>query len=161
MYCQVFWNEEEKAMAIHSSILAWKIPWTEEPGRLQSMGSQSLTWMTDFTFTFSFKFREGNGNPLQHSCLENPMGRGAWWAAILGVTKSLTQLTGWARSTWSEDRDECFPFLPMISVVILLQNEVPFQDTKVMLTHCVCANLSFLTLKDCTPVIFDICSLFW
>ena len=32
----------EKEMAIHSSILAWKIPWTEEPGRLQSMGSQEL-----------------------------------------------------------------------------------------------------------------------
>ena len=33
----------EKEMATHSSILAWKIPWTEEPGRLQSMGSQSWT----------------------------------------------------------------------------------------------------------------------
>ena len=33
----------EKKMATHSSILAWKIPWTEEPGRLQSMGSQSQT----------------------------------------------------------------------------------------------------------------------
>ena len=33
------WIVEEKAMAPHSSILAWKIPWTEEPGRLQSMGS--------------------------------------------------------------------------------------------------------------------------
>ena len=32
----------EKGMAIHSSILAWRIPWTEEPGRLQSMGSQRL-----------------------------------------------------------------------------------------------------------------------
>ena len=32
----------EKAMAPHSSILAWKIPWTEEPGRLQSMGSQRV-----------------------------------------------------------------------------------------------------------------------
>ena len=32
----------EKAMATHSSILAWRIPWTEEPGRLQSMGSQSI-----------------------------------------------------------------------------------------------------------------------
>ena len=32
----------EKAMANHSSILAWKIPWTEEPGRLQSMGSQRV-----------------------------------------------------------------------------------------------------------------------
>ena len=33
----------EKGMAIHSSILAWRIPWTEEPGELQSMGSQSQT----------------------------------------------------------------------------------------------------------------------
>ena len=32
----------EKEMAIHSSILAWRIPWTEEPGKLQSMGSQEL-----------------------------------------------------------------------------------------------------------------------
>ena len=32
----------EKEVAIHSSILAWKIPWTEEPGRLQSMGSQRV-----------------------------------------------------------------------------------------------------------------------
>ena len=32
----------EKAMAIHSSTIAWKIPWTEEPGRLQSMGSQRV-----------------------------------------------------------------------------------------------------------------------
>ena len=37
-------------MAIHSSILAWTIPWTEEPGRLQSMGSQRVG--CDFTFTF-------------------------------------------------------------------------------------------------------------
>ena len=33
----------EKEMAVHSSILAWKIPWTKEPGRLQSMGSQRVT----------------------------------------------------------------------------------------------------------------------
>ena len=35
---------------------------------------------------------EGNGNPLQYSCLENSMDRGAWWAAVQGVTQSLTQL---------------------------------------------------------------------
>ena len=45
----------EKAMAIHSSTFAWKIPWTEEPGRLQSMGLQkSWTRLSDFTFTFHF-----------------------------------------------------------------------------------------------------------
>ena len=36
---------------------------------------------------------EGNGNPHQYSCLENPMDRGAWWAAVLGVTKSKTSLS--------------------------------------------------------------------
>ena len=44
----------EKAMAPHSSTLAWKIPWTEEPGRLQSMGFLSQTGLRDFTFTFHF-----------------------------------------------------------------------------------------------------------
>ena len=43
-----------KAMVTHSSTLAWKIPWTEEPGRLQSMGSLSWTRLSDFTFTFHF-----------------------------------------------------------------------------------------------------------
>ena len=41
-------------MATHSSTLAWKIPWTEEPGRPQSMGSQSQTRLSDFTLTFHF-----------------------------------------------------------------------------------------------------------
>ena len=42
-------------MAPHSSTLAWKIPWTEEPGSLQSMGSlKSQTRLSDFTFTFPF-----------------------------------------------------------------------------------------------------------
>ena len=44
----------EKAMATHSSTLSWKIPLTEEPGRLQSMGSLSQTRLSDFTFTFRF-----------------------------------------------------------------------------------------------------------
>ena len=45
------WEDSlEKEMATHSSILACKIPWMEEPGRLQSMGSQSRTQLSDFTF---------------------------------------------------------------------------------------------------------------
>ena len=42
----------EKEMATHSSTLAWKFSWTEEHGRLQSMGLQSRTRLSDFTFTF-------------------------------------------------------------------------------------------------------------
>ena len=41
-------------MAPHSSALAWRVPWTEEPGGLQSMGSQSRTRLSDFTLTFHF-----------------------------------------------------------------------------------------------------------
>ena len=44
----------EKEMAMHSSTLAWKIPWTEEHGRPQSMGSQRVRH--DFTLTFTFSF---------------------------------------------------------------------------------------------------------
>ena len=42
----------------------------------------------------SGRSREGNGNPVQYSRLENPMDKGAWWATVHGVTKSLTQLKG-------------------------------------------------------------------
>ena len=66
-------------MAPHSNTLAWKIPWTEEPGRLQSMGSLSQTRLSDFTFTFHFHALEKEmANPLQCSCLENPRDVGAW-----------------------------------------------------------------------------------
>ena len=131
----------EKAMAPHSSTLAWKLPRTEEPGRLQSMvslrvGHNSVTSLSLFTFMhwrrkwqptpvllpgesqgrgslvgcrlwdrtesdttgrLQFHFSvsctgEGNGNPLQCSCLENPRDGGAWWAAIYGVAQNWTRL---------------------------------------------------------------------
>ena len=128
-------------MAPHSSTLAWEIPWTEEPGRLQSMGSLRVGhyWATSLSlFTFMhwrrklqptpillpgkshgrrnlvgchlcgrtesgmtewlhFHFSlscigEGNGKPLQCSCLENPRDGGALWAAFYGVAQSWTRL---------------------------------------------------------------------
>ena len=81
-------------MATHSSPLAWKIPWVEEPGRLQSMGSQESDTTERLHFHFSLScIGEGNGTPLQCSCLENPRDGGAWWAAIYGVAQSRTRLT--------------------------------------------------------------------
>ena len=85
-------------MATHSSTLAWEIPWTEEPGRLQSMGLRRIgheeldtaEWL-HFHFSLSC-IEEGNGNPLQCSCLENPRDGGAWWAAVYGVAQSWTRL---------------------------------------------------------------------
>ena len=120
-------------MAPHSRTRAWKIPWMEEPGRLQTMGSRRVghDWETslslfpfmhwrrkwqltpaflpgksygwrslvgcrpwgleesDTTEWLHFHFSlscigEGNSNPLQCSCLENPRDGGAWWAASMG-----------------------------------------------------------------------------
>ena len=82
----------EKAVATHSSTLAWKIPWTEEPGRLQSMGSQTVGRLSDFTFTFHFHALEKEMATLQCSCLENPRDGEAWWAAVYGVAQSQTRL---------------------------------------------------------------------
>ena len=57
--------------------------------------AKSRTRLNDFTFTFHFPLScigEGNGNPLQCSCLENPRDGEAWWAAIYGVAQSQTRL---------------------------------------------------------------------
>ena len=120
----------EKEMAMHSSTIACKIPWTEEPGRLQFMRSQRVghDWAAELNWTENENIdtygasqvvlvvknqsanvgdiREvgsvpglgrspggGHSNPLQYSCLENPMGRGARWGTVHGVTKSRTWLS--------------------------------------------------------------------
>ena len=79
-------------MATHSSTLAWKIPWTEEPGRLQSVGLLRVRrdWATSLSLSC---IGAGNGNPVQCPCLENPRDGGAWWAAVHGVAKSPTWLS--------------------------------------------------------------------
>ena len=69
-------------------------PWVDE-GRTQ---------LSNFTFTFHFSLScigEGNGNPLQCSCLENPRDRGAWWAAVYGVAQSWTLLKRFSSSSSS------------------------------------------------------------
>ena len=83
----------EKGMATHPSTLAWKIPCSEEPGRLQSRGSQRVghNWATSLSL-FTSCIGKGDGNPLQCSCLENPRDGRAWWAAVYGVAQSRTRL---------------------------------------------------------------------
>ena len=117
----------EKAKATHSGTLAWKIPWTEKPGRLQSMGvTKSWTQLSDFTFTFHIYIKYsgsvvknlpanvgdmssipgsggspgGDGNPLQYYCQENSVVGGAWWATVHGVTKSWTQPSDFERERY-------------------------------------------------------------
>ena len=57
--------------------------------------AEGQTRLSDFTFTFHFslsRIGEGNGNPLQCSCLENSRDRGAWWASVYRVAQSRTRL---------------------------------------------------------------------
>ena len=91
-------------MATHSTTLAWKIPWAEEPGRLQSMGSLRVghDWATSLSL-FTFLHWRRKCNPLQCSCLENLRDRGAWWAAVCGVAQSRTWLKRLRSSSSSRD----------------------------------------------------------
>ena len=90
-------SHTEKAMATHSSTLAWKIPWTEELvgcspwGREESDTTERLPFHFSFSLFISF-IGEGNGNPLQCSCMENPRDWGDWWAAFYAAAQSWTRL---------------------------------------------------------------------
>ena len=83
----------EKAMAPHSSTLAWKIPWAEEPVRLQSMGSLRVghDWATSLSlFTFIHWRRKWQPTPV--FLPGESRDGGAWWAAVYGVAQSWTRL---------------------------------------------------------------------
>ena len=114
-------------MATHSSTLSWKIPWTEEPGGLQSLGSEELDTTELLHFHLSLScIGEGNGNPLQCSCLENPRDGGAWWAAIYGVAQSRTQLKQLSSSSRSNIPSEnLLTSFPSPTTILYI-----FNDTK-------------------------------
>ena len=80
-------------MAPHSSTFAWKIPWVEELVGCSPWGLEESDMPERLHFHFSLScIGEGNGNPLQCSCLANPRDGGAWWAAVYGVAQSRTRL---------------------------------------------------------------------
>ena len=83
----------KKAMASHSSTFAWKIPWMEEPGGLQSMGLLRVRhyWATSLSlFTFMHWRRKWQPTPV--FLPGGSQGREAWWATIYGVAQSRTRL---------------------------------------------------------------------
>ena len=101
------------AMAPHSSTLAWKIPWTEEPGRLQSIGSRGVghDWATSLSlFTFMHWRRKWQPTPV--FLPGESQGQGAWWAAVCGVTQSQTWLkwlsSSSSSSSSSSRRIQCY-----------------------------------------------------
>ena len=88
-------------MAPHSSTLAWKIPWTEEPGGLQSMGLLRVghNWVTSLSlFTFMRWRRKWQPTPV--FLPGESQGWGAWWAAVYGVAQSWTRLKWLSSTTW-------------------------------------------------------------
>ena len=80
-------------MATHSSTLAWKIPRTEEPGRLHSMGSLRVrhNWATSLSL-FTFMHWRRKWQPTPALLPGEPQGWGAWWVAVYGVAQSRTRL---------------------------------------------------------------------
>ena len=94
--CQDLVQCSEKALARHSSTLAWKIPWTEEPGRLQSMGSWRVghDWMTSLSF-FTFMHWRKKWQPTPVFLPGGSQGRGNLLAAAYGVAQTrLKRLSG-------------------------------------------------------------------
>ena len=83
----------EKAVASHSGTRAWKIPWMEEPGRLQSMGSLWVghDWAISLSL-FSFMHWRRKWQPTPVFLPGESQGWGAWWAAVYGVAQSRTRL---------------------------------------------------------------------
>ena len=73
-------------------LLPGKIPWMEEPGGLQSMGSLRVGHDSDFTFTFHFYALGKEMATCSSVFVENPRDGGSWWAAVYGVAQSRTQV---------------------------------------------------------------------
>ena len=104
--CPTLWDpmncstRAEKAMAPHSSTLAWKIPWMEEPGRLQSMESLGVghDWATSLSF-FTFMHWRRKRQPTPVFLPGESQGRGSRWAAVSGVVQSRTQLKQFSSSS--------------------------------------------------------------
>ena len=145
--CHVIWSvlivtmlcSLEKAMAPHSSTLAWKIPWTEEPGRLQSMGSLGVghDWATSLSL-FTFIHWRRHGNPLQCSCLENPRDGGAWWAAVYGVAESRTRLKQLSSSNSSSRLRSQFHLYKYSQDSFLLRQSMHHTSLKLKVdVHCI------------------------
>ena len=79
-------------MAPHSSTLAWRTCGQRSLVGCSPWGREELDTTERLHFHFSLScVGEGNGNPLQYSCLENPRGWGAWRADVYGVAQSQTQ----------------------------------------------------------------------
>ena len=110
----------EKEMATHSSILAWRIPWAEEPGGLQSTGSQRVghNWVTSLSFFLSFFTHLRNFGPKHYTYT---IGLIATW--VLGFQKMARNLSAPAVTNWGLSPEEA-----MASHSSILAREIPWAE---------------------------------
>ena len=113
-------------------------PW----GRKESDTTERL----HFHFSLSCT-GEGNGNPLQCSCLENPRDGGAWWAAVCGVTKSLTRLKRLSSSRTLSFKDG-------LEIRVLLFCFLPFHTVHGVLKASILTTATAMLLQSC-PILCD------
>ena len=127
------------------------------PGK--SHGRRSLVgcspwgrWGSDMTAQLHFHFSlsrtgEGNGNPLQCSCLESPRDGGAWWAAVYGVAQSQTGLK------WRSSSSSSSSMVQRNLLKTILENNIKIIHIYVCVYVCVCAQsrLTPCDPKDCSP----------
>ena len=119
-------------MASHSSTLAWKIPWTEGPGGLQSMGSRGVrhNWATSLSL-FTFMHWRKKWQPTPVFLPGESQGRGSL-AAVYGVTQSRTRLKRLSGSSRREEKCRAFLIIPTTSLVAQTIKHLPaMQETQV------------------------------
>ena len=101
------WNKSHEMLQSETSVMSNYLFLMLRPKLLSFLLSNFKADFPFTTFVFIYIFPgEGNGNPLQYSCLENPMDGGAWWAKVHGVAKSRTRLSNFTSLplTWKTDR---------------------------------------------------------
>ena len=99
-FASVYWSKEFRNLVwiiavVRASLLAQKLKW---------LPAMRETWV--WSLGWEDSPGEGNGNPLQYSCLENPMYGGAWWATVHGVAKSQTRLSDFTIAAVKEAEDK-------------------------------------------------------
>ena len=137
------WFVETECLAVYIYLHAcihihWRRQWQPTPGLLhgKSHGQRSLVgcspWAreeSDMTEQLHFQFSfpcigEGNGNPLQYSCLENPRDRGDWWAAVYGVAQGRT----WLKRLSSSIHIHVWLYLKYIQIYTVYKKCVAYQS---------------------------------
>ena len=97
----------------------------------------------------------GNANPLQNSCLENPMDRGAWWDTVHGVTKSWTWLSDWTHTHTHTDVSDLLSFLKDILTGYSVLNQLIFSFSTSKMFYCLVVSIASdekLVIIDTVPL---------